>query len=615
MVLPNYIETLANNLRSIDWKIPPKEIMDIANAEALADRTKKNGPFSAASLYQKLQYYAEIIRPERILFFHRDVKVEEGQDEEEGRKHWLLFEVVGQAPICCFDPMSQYEDIENPRRVMKDMHTIATYLFGEESPDCPMNKDYYGIPLGVQRDGSSCGFWSATFCLLKVCGIDIESAETCAMLDKLKIETVKKHLAEIWTSWCIGEEGLEEEALNSFLRHFKAERDGLSNSCVASRPPWIARAEDPPNDIMTNQFTVPTTHDDQPSESESAENLKKHQEEAELAADEFCDKLSRDRLKVLGRTGPLFLDHMSRISSLDGWLPGDVISEWAKYVDAEASLPDTKVLETAFFNQIRKHSHDLNTDRTSLEKFWKRFVKGTCKWFKMYQTRAIILPIHVPSHWICAFVDFDKKYLTIFDSWKRNTVPGNVTWDKSVHSQIFKLIKEWLNRLFLSLQEIIDWDEWDIDPNPKGQPYQVNGHDCGPHTCLAMILLANRQINDIHRLNEVIDAPAIRKFRYVMFARFMQCGTGPISKGEIENCGNDSDRVLLDDSDEPDEGSDDEEASRPVTPVPVEQSPRSKSEDAGVETASDSRPTTTVVQSPRDIQSPHDKSVEIESRM
>lgn len=60
------------------------------------------------------------------------------------------------------------------------------------------------------------------------------------------------------------------------------------------------------------------------------------------------------------------------------------------------------------------------------------------QWFKLDETRAIILPIHVPSHWICAFVDFDRHYLAIFDSWKDKPVPYN-DWKKSKHVKIFEV--------------------------------------------------------------------------------------------------------------------------------------------------------------------------------
>ncbi|KAJ6602960.1 hypothetical protein B0H10DRAFT_1958029 [Mycena sp. CBHHK59/15] len=122
-------------------------------------------------------------------------------------------------------------------------------------------------------------------------------------------------------------------------------------------------------------------------------------------------------------------------------------------------------------------------------------------WFTKDEKWCIILPIHVPSHWICAFVDFDHNYLAIFDSWKVKVVPDN-DWKRCHHAKIFQLIKEWLQRLFLSLGSAIDWDEWQIDP------------------CL-------------------------ERFRYILFGRMMQLEQKPIIAGENEECGDDSDVEMV----------------------------------------------------------------------
>ncbi|KAF8192764.1 hypothetical protein K438DRAFT_1829624 [Mycena galopus ATCC 62051] len=44
-------------------------------------------------------------------------------------------------------------------------------------------------------------------------------------------------------------------------------------------------------------------------------------------------------------------------------------------------------------------------DKKQLDQFWKRALRGTNKWFRLDETRAIIIPIHVTGHWICAFID------------------------------------------------------------------------------------------------------------------------------------------------------------------------------------------------------------------
>lgn len=86
----------------------------------------------------------------------------------------------------------------------------------------------------------------------------------------------------------------------------------------------------------------------------------------------------------------------------------------------------------------------------------------------------------------------------------------------------------------------------DVGTNVRqNQPYQVNGFDCGPHTCIMMSVLAQRQTNDIHRTNEVITAPTVQKFRYVLFGHLMKLEKVPIKPGENEECDNDSDELEI----------------------------------------------------------------------
>ncbi|KAJ7673029.1 hypothetical protein DFH06DRAFT_51669 [Mycena polygramma] len=222
-------------------------------------------------------------------------------------------------------------------------------------------------------------------------------------------------------------------------------------------------------------------------------------------ADSFCLKLAGNRHKLVGSKASLFLSHLYRLSAPNGWLPATVIDEWAIHLDNHGSQTDTKVLETNFFHQMRTNARDFVKDHAELELWWKSWIRGTHKWFKVQATRAIVIPIHIPQHWICSLVDFDQKYLAIFDSWERDAV-RNTNWQWSYHAGIFELIKEWLQRLFVSLGHHIDWTEWTLDACPVNQPYQVNTFDCGPHTCFMMALLGHRQANDIKHANTIITA-------------------------------------------------------------------------------------------------------------
>ncbi|KAJ7717490.1 hypothetical protein DFH07DRAFT_1012653, partial [Mycena maculata] len=294
----------------------------------------------------------------------------------------------------------------------------------------------------------------------------------------------------------------------------------LTKANIASRPPWIARAEDiqetvPMESQTTDAIIGPDPADGLQFGDEKIAMIKatamtmSHSEK--LSADDFCLKLVAQRHKLVGTAGPLFVDHLYRVSSLDGWFNCDVVNEWAKHLDS-ISPPNTKVVQNGFFNQLRTNTKAMVNDAKKLENWWNRFLRGTRKWFKEHETRAIVLPIHIPSHWICAFVDFDRRQLAIFDSLKIMPVKD---WKRSQHVKIFELIKEWLHRLFLSLNSGIDWTEWHIDPCPENQPYQVNFFDCGPHTCLLMKYLCYRQTHDIHNLDKFITPPNVKDFRFL----------------------------------------------------------------------------------------------------
>ncbi|KAJ7454883.1 hypothetical protein FB451DRAFT_1184711 [Mycena latifolia] len=252
--------------------------------------------------------------------------------------------------------------------------------------------------------------------------------------------------------------------------------------------------------------------------------------ELKQAAEAFCIRLAGSRHKLVGRSGPLFLEHLYRISETDGWINCDIISEWAQYLDD--TTPDTKVMQNGFFNQIRgiyRLSDFENGKQDGKDLYW--FIED--------DKHPIIMPIHVPSHWICAFIDFEHAYLAIFDSLKSHC-PGK-DWKRSKHAEIFKMIQEWLQCVFLSWDGTIEWAEWTMDPCPENQPYQANGYTCGPHTCFLMSCLCNRQSKDMHQLNSIITADNVQKFRFKLFAHMMKLEQKPISEGENEEGLRDSD--------------------------------------------------------------------------
>ncbi|KAJ7045386.1 hypothetical protein C8F04DRAFT_1064620 [Mycena alexandri] len=180
----------------------------------------------------------------------------------------------------------------------------------------------------------------------------------------------------------------------------------------------------------------------------------------------------------------------------------------------------------------------------------------------------------LPDYWICAFVDFDHKYLAVFDSWKREPVPDG-DWEQSEHAYIFRLLMELFQHLFLSLENAIDWTEWHVDPCPANQPYQVNTLDYGPHTCFLMSCVAARQTTNIRELNEVITPESVQKFRYVFFGHIMKLPTTPIEPEDNEEIINDSDWEIIVPVVSEDESEIEASSPRPIMPSPQTENPLS----------------------------------------
>ncbi|KAJ7771580.1 hypothetical protein B0H16DRAFT_1513978 [Mycena metata] len=546
LVVPSYFSRMADALRTIDWNTPLTKIIEDANA----DKNNANGPFVDGSLFQHLYYYTKLIDPTSVMFIHRD-------EDINGRKHWLLFRTTDGDKLECWEPLGAgaHQKIRHHKKFVHDMWTVSHYLMGAEFSKIPQSSKYTVYPFGVQVDGTSCGFWASAACLLDISGVHVSDDKVVDTLKKLTASGVKNSLKEVWTSWRIGEEGLEEDALNRFLKPFKTQREAIMNSCIASRPPWISRAEEVVQKPLAKSEALRAKQNapDAPAEDSDtyvdlAESTGLPQmAEMKTMADNFCLQLGENRQKLAGLAAPLFAEHLNRISNLNGWFNVDIVSEWATHLNNNITQSDTVVLQVGFWNQLGTNSR--RKKGKALIRWWDRWLAGTRKWFKLGHTSAIVLPIHVPSHWICGFIDFDYKYLAIFDSWKRSAVPDG-DWRQSYHADIFRVLMEFIQRLFLSLENAIDWEEWSIDPCPENQPYQVNSVDCGPHTCFTMSCLAARQTTDRRNLNQIITPAAVQSFRYVVFSTFMKLPKAPIDAGDNEEVVNDSDRPILVDTSE-----------------------------------------------------------------
>jgi hypothetical protein len=95
-----------------------------------------------------------------------------------------------------------------------------------------------------------------------------------------------------------------------------------------------------------------------------------------LQADEFSLRLLGHRTKLIGASGSFFIDHLDRLSRLDGWINCDIINEWATKPNNSSSA-DIRVLQNGFFNTIRKNCKLLKEEK--LEIWWAKFIRGSNK--------------------------------------------------------------------------------------------------------------------------------------------------------------------------------------------------------------------------------------------
>lgn len=71
--------------------------------------------------------------------------------------------------------------------------------------------------IGIQTDGSSCGFWVATFALLMLHGVDITSDSAKAKLAQTDIKDVRRLWGEICYSFRADDAGLHAKPVNALL--------------------------------------------------------------------------------------------------------------------------------------------------------------------------------------------------------------------------------------------------------------------------------------------------------------------------------------------------------------------------------------------------------------
>ncbi|KAJ7066660.1 hypothetical protein C8F01DRAFT_1366145 [Mycena amicta] len=475
----------------LDWKKKPSEI--IAEA-SLSKKDKSKTPFHADSYYTELVYYAERIHPTQIVFLHNTL-----------RGHWVGF--LG---------IQDDEDVANA------MVCVSQYLF--KIGDCTTDKKqpangitYIPQPLRLQNDGSNCGFWACTFALLLACRLPPNAVAVRDQLQSLGIKRIKGHLRRLWFSRYLDRDGIPVSLLQEFLRDLQGQAPSFDHT-VMPRPPWIHVIVDEHFDRLSAGSVL-----EQPSNVQKQALVNISVSEIETT----CQRLEESNTKLVwpDRTrfggSIIYAYHLRQLGSLKGWVHDEIINAWAEVLDWDSgghiSVPTnhfSNKLQTSYTNW---HNHGGN----DTEEWWKLAVKWSTKWFKHGTTTMVLLPIHVPAHWILAQIDLEARHISIFDSWQGNSSNASGDWRQSTHARIILMLRTWFQKLHEQFNAPVDWTLWEMDISPPFQSYQINSHDCGIYTCFTMALLC-KDPQRSESLNQIITPWAVQMYRFFLFHQLLQ---------------------------------------------------------------------------------------------
>lgn len=91
------------------------------------------------------------------------------------------------------------------------------------------------------------------------------------------------------------------------------------------------------------------------------------------------------------------------------------------------------------------------------------------------------LPIHLPGHWLLAYIDFRNKLVEVFDSWKRTPRPVVIANIKLVIEHIFAAHAERDHKAYhdTTLKDDAEWTFYDRNVMEPLTPQQQDGFNCG----------------------------------------------------------------------------------------------------------------------------------------
>jgi sentrin-specific protease 1 len=145
----------------------------------------------------------------------------------------------------------------------------------------------------------------------------------------------------------------------------------------------------------------------------------------------------------------------------------------------------------------RKRSHFFNSfffqnlfdEKNIDQKLRGRYnYKNVANWGKkvpggdIFNLKYIFIPRNVGNvHWTSACIFVELKMIVYFDSRHEN--------DRNLmHGLLQYLMDEWKNT---RMNQVMNWDEWNLVACPVDTPYQSNSVDCGAFTCMYADFITN----------------------------------------------------------------------------------------------------------------------------
>nr|GAT46941.1 cysteine proteinase [Mycena chlorophos] len=226
-----------------------------------------------------------------------------------------------------------------------------------------------------------------------------------------------------------------------------------------------------------------------------------------------------NKLKILPRRPDayelLYPWELRRLTNLNGWIPDSIIDTWVEIL-GQNSPAHVAVVKSTFARKLRL----CYEKRASAEsEWWHVGVKWSKRWFKYGTTTVILIPVHVTDHWLCVRIDLEAREITVFDSWRPNSLSVPEDWRKHApHAAILLHLRTWLEHFLETKNEQVDWTLWTMNLDPKSQAFQINGTDCGVYTCFTLALLS-RQNGNSDALHKIITPWTVQLYRFSMFVQ------------------------------------------------------------------------------------------------